>query len=136
MRRSRFTTVVASGVVSLSLAACGGAESDPQSAIEEYMQAFADSDGDKICAMTVDENEEPLAGDELDDCAETWNELFADASDDEITDARDNVEKLLDEGPTKVEEDGDNATVTYEVDGETDEIELVKIDGKWYVSVA
>lgn len=133
MRRARLATTLVVTALGVSLAACGGDASGPEAAADAFMTAFGEADADKICESTLDEDGKPMSGDALDECTTLWEGLFSEASDMDLEEARTSANKVVDEGPTDVKEDGDSASVTYESDGDKETLELRKVDGSWYV---
>lgn len=130
------TTLVAVAVSSLlGLTACS--ESEPEKpareqAAEKFVQSMIDRDGDTFCSLIeisgepVTENEEAL---EL--CTGQASDSMPEMSDEERKDA----EKSLADGPEKSTEDGDKASVTYGAGDDAFEVDLVRIDGDWYVTL-
>lgn len=131
MRPVRLLAAAASSVLLVSLAACGGAQSSPENAADAFLEAFVEADAEAVCALAT-EDKKPLTGDDLDECVEGLKAIL----DDEAYTGEETatLKKALDQGASKVEEDGDSATVTYEVDGDEEKVELVKHEGDWYVS--
>lgn len=115
----------------LALSACGGARS-PEDTVEEFAQAAADGDYEQVCALMdptfVEAAEEGSDGDSCEDAMRATAEeeesgaLIADVDQLEIGDA-------------SVAEDEQTASVPTTYDGNESEIQLVKVDDEWRVTL-
>lgn len=146
MKISRLAGAVGVATALSFTAACGGvAQGSPEDAAKSFLQAIHDEDAEAVCTLTLGEDGKPQEGDALDECIdEAQKGIDEDAKEREDDEAaakeydeqRDATKKAIDDGPTDVSEDGDSATVTYEVDGEEAQLPLQKVDGKWYFGVS
>ncbi|WP_110240447.1 hypothetical protein [Nocardioides gilvus] len=132
MRTARTTLVAVATSTLLALSACGEDQTESEKAAEKFMQSMVDRDGDAFCSLIeiegqpVAENEEAL---EL--CTGQADDAMPAMDDDE----RKEAEKSLEDGPEKSEEDGDKASVTYGTGDDAFDIDLVRIDGDWFVTL-
>ncbi len=99
--------------------ACGGGKNDPKAVAQDFLDALQKQDYAAAKKLATPESEEMLS------TLESLSDMGGDAAKTE---------------PKKVEisdvkEDGDNATVTYSVEGEEGDqsLELTKVDGEWKV---
>lgn len=132
MRTARTTLVAVATSTLLALTACGDSQTESEKTAEKFLQSMIDRDGDTFCSLVeiegqpVAENEEAL---EL--CTGQADGAMPEMDDDE----RKEAEKSIEEGPEKSEEDGDKASVTYGTGDDAFDIELVRIDGDWFVTL-
>jgi hypothetical protein len=104
---------------------------DPEvtAAIVDYSEALADGDGDAACDFLTDDAREEIEEEAGGDCEAALSSL-----EDQLTDEQ--KDDLRDIEPEDVEVDGDRATatVTEVVEGDEEQIELVREDGDWKIS--
>jgi hypothetical protein len=117
--------------LALLIAGCGG--SDPDEAVREYLDAIVDQDGEAACEQLTDElrtdiEDAPAVRATGRSCADVM-ELAAGLNPDL---GADDVEDL----DIEVEEDGDQASATFEnpLVGREETIDLVEVDGEWRIS--
>jgi hypothetical protein len=107
---------------SFTVAACGPFGGDsPEDALEDFKDAAADRDEEKMCELFTDR-----AKRELEENFEPCEKFFAEFS-------NENLDTLAEFEVKDVEEDGDEATATVESDGEEDELQMKKEDGDWKI---
>lgn len=135
MRTARTTLVAVAISALLGLTACS--ESEPEKpaheqTAEKFWQSMIDRDGDTFCSLIEIEGEPVAANEEsLARCNEEVGYAIPEMSDDE----RKEAEKSLEDGPEKSTEDGDKASVTYGTGDDAFDIELVRIDGDWFITL-
>jgi Domain of unknown function (DUF4878) len=110
---------------------CGG--SDPADAVRDFLDAIVDQDGQRACDQLTDElqaeiEQAPAVRQSGRSCADVM-QLAAGLNPDL---SAEDVEDL----EIDVEEDGDQATATFEnpLVGQEETIELVEEDGEWRIS--
>lgn len=133
MRTARTTLVAVATSTLLALTACGDSQTESEKAAEKYLQAVIDGDGETFCSLLEIEGQ-PIA--ENDEALSTCTEMSGETIPKMEKDERDRAEKLIDEGPEKAEEDGDKASVTYGTGDDAYDIELSRVDGDWFVTLA
>lgn len=118
------TATLASGLIA---AGCGGDDpsesgsSTPEDAVESYIAAGQDGDGQAVCDLLTDDSVELLEQFGGGECADVAADDVSEVPDDfEIGDA---------------EVDGESATVPVSGDGDSIDIPLTQVDGEWRVDL-
>ena len=108
MGTTRKTGVVACILAAIALPACGGGndKEDAEQTVRDIASATTDSDGDKFCDLVTDEFLEQTTGAKGDKAKDACKKQI-----DSLKNADLKVTKV-----TKVEVDGDKATVTAELE--------------------
>ncbi len=131
MNRLRISGVVAC-VAALVLAGCGGGsdKEDAEDVVHGIAEATTDSDGDKFCGLVTDQFLEQSTGAKGDKAKDACKKQI-----DSLKDADLKVNKI-----TKTEVDGDNATVTAELESSGQKrpqvFKLKKEDGDYKLASA
>ena len=132
MTSSRILVLAASALTILALGGCGGG-SDKENAektVRDIASATSDSDGDKFCGLVTDEFLEQTTGAKGDKAKDACKKQI-----DSLKDADLKVNKI-----TKTEVDGDNATVTAELESSGQKrpqvFKLKKEDGDYKLASA
>lgn len=113
-------------VLAAAALAAGCGSGGPEDAVEDFIEAAKDGDGEKLCDLLVDDIREQVESEASEGCPEALEQALGDeasrqeAADTEVKDS---------------EEDGDEATVTVEGPQGEDEVQLRKEDGDWRISV-
>lgn len=117
----------------LAVAGCGGGAGTPKEAVEGYLAATADADGEKACGYLTDEAQERIArgGRSCKDVLGFVSALIPKDRRDEFDDV-----------DVTVDEDGDTATATFTQPtgpgpggaGSTERVELKKVGDEWKIS--
>ena len=111
---------------SFTVAACGPfGGGSPEDALNDLKDAAEDGDEEKICELFTEDAKDQIE----ENTDESCEDFYGGASDEDL-------EILSDFEVKEVEEDGDEATVTVEADGEEDEAEMKKEDGDWKIDEA
>jgi hypothetical protein len=114
-------------VAALALAGCGGgSEGDVRGAIEGYMSALADGDGDEACSHLSGEMKRRLADAAGNGSCPEVVEMLAENF------GEDDKSKLKDVEVVDIKIKGDTATAG--VKGGDSTAELTKTDGDWLIS--
>jgi limonene-1,2-epoxide hydrolase len=130
------TTVVA-GVALLLLAGCTSAPDvaagsvSPTEAVAAFMHALGEKNSDAACSQ-VSTGGKPLTDAGFDQCKEGLEKVLADLND------PDEIAQLKTASVTGATVTGDKATVTKAQitnvpDGYQNDIDLVKLNGRWYI---
>ena len=151
MKITRLATLLATGTLLATTAACGGSGGgSPEAAAEKAVRAVVDEDLRAMCEVTLLDGE-PRTDEELDECVAEAEKVKEDSEkllEDSDEETRKEIEKqteelmsafrkALDDGPSEVGEEKDGKViVTYELDGEESPITTKKVDGDWYVDAA
>jgi len=110
----------------------GYSQSTPEKAVKSLFKSIYESDVDAFISMIPGEEVKALKEYMDDKAIKEYLEPILDQMNESIADemGKDWIKeiKILD-----VDKDGDYASVEVEIDGESDTMELEKIDGKWYV---
>lgn len=132
MTSSRILGLAASALTILALGACGGG-SDKENAektVRDIASATSDSDGEKFCGLVTDEFLEQTTGAKGDKAKDACKKQI-----DSLKDADLKVNKI-----TKTEVNGDNATVTAELESSGQKrpqvFKLKKEDGDYKLASA
>lgn len=121
----RLTAAAAVGALTLGLAGCGYSQSDPEKAVQAMIDALVDGDAEKVCDWTLGADGEPVTGEERTVC-------LASADVDLDEDAREQYDRMIANG-AEVTTDGDEATLVYRVNDDTDwTVKMKRIEGRWY----
>lgn len=129
---SRILGLAASALTILALGACGGGsdKEDAEQTVRDIASATSDSDGDKFCGLVTDEFLEQTTGAKGDKAKDACKKQI-----DSLKDADLKVNKI-----TKTEVDGDNATVTAELESSGQKrpqvFKLKKEDGDYKLASA
>ena len=117
---------LALGCASFTVTACGPfGGGSPEDALNDLKDAAKDGDEEKICDLFTEDAKEQIE----ENVDESCEDYYGDASDEEL-------EILSDFEVKEVKEDGDEAEVTVETDGEEDEADMKKEDGDWKIDEA
>ena len=130
------TTVVA-GVALLLLAGCSTTpdvapgSASPTEAVAAFMHALGEKNSDAACSQ-VSTGGKPLTDAGFDQCKEGLEKVLADLND------PDEIAQLKTASVTGATVNGDKATVTKAQitnvpDGYQNDIDLVKLNGRWYI---
>ena len=136
--RLRALIVIAAPVVAVvALAGCSTTpdaatgSASPSEAVASFMHALGDKNSDAACAQ-VSTGGQPLTKAGLDQCKEGLEKVLADLND------PDEIAQLKTASVTGATVSGDKATVskaqiTNVPDGFQNDIDLVKLNGRWYI---
>ena len=128
----RILGLAASVLTILALGACGGGsdKEDAEQTVRDIASATSDSDGDKFCGLVTDEFLEQTTGAKGDKAKDACKKQI-----DSLKNADLKVNKI-----TKTEVDGDNATVTAELESSGQKrpqvFKLKKEDGDYKLASA
>ena len=128
----RILGLAASVLTILALGACGGGsdKEDAEQTVRDIASATSDSDGDKFCDLVTDEFLEQTTGAKGDKAKDACKKQI-----DSLKNADLKVNKI-----TKTEVDGDNATVTAELESSGQKrpqvFKLKKEDGNYKLASA
>ena len=128
----RILGLAASALTILALGACGGGsdKEDAEQTVRDIASATSDSDGDKFCDLVTDEFLEQTTGAKGDKAKDACKKQI-----DSLKNADLKVNKI-----TKTEVDGDNATVTAELESSGQKrpqvFKLKKEDGDYKLASA
>ena len=118
--------VLALACASFTVTACGPlGGGSPEDALNDLKDAAEDGDEEKICDLFTEDAKDQIE----ENVDESCEDFYGGASDEDL-------EILSDFEVKEVEEEGDEATVTIEADGEEDEAEMKKEDGEWKIDEA
>ncbi len=123
----KLATGLAVVTLTIGLAACGGG-SGPEGAVNDFISALKDKDAGKACALIAPESKKKLDELQQGSCEDTMKKSFETPG----------AEAGLENTDAKVKEskvDGDNATVTLESKGETNDVKVVKVNGDWKIDL-
>ncbi len=129
---SRILGLAASALTILALGACGGGsdKEDAEQTVRDIASATSDSDGDKFCKLVTDKFLEQTTGAKGDKAKDACKKQI-----DSLKNADLKVNKI-----TKTEVDGDNATVTAELESSGQKrpqvFKLKKEDGDYKLASA
>ena len=129
--------LVAAAAVTLALAGCSrgpdiaAGSASPAEAVASFMHALGDKNSDAACSQ-VSTGGQPLTNAGYDQCKEGLEKVLADLND------PGEIAKLKSATVTGASVNGDKATVTKEQitnvpAGYENDIDLVKINGRWYI---
>ena len=129
--------LVAAAAVTLALAGCSrgpdtaAGSGSPAEAVATFMHALGDKNSDAACSQ-VSTGGQPLTNAGYDQCKEGLEKVLADLND------PGEIAKLKSATVTGASVNGDKATVTKEQitnvpAGYENDIDLVKINGRWYI---
>jgi hypothetical protein len=118
--------VLASLCLAVALPACGPfGGGSPEDALEDLKDAAKDGDEEKLCDLFTEDAKDQIE----ENVDESCEDFYGDISDDDL--------EILSEFEVKeTNEDGDEAEVTIEADGEEDEVLMKKEDGDWKIDEA
>ncbi len=133
----RLPTLAVGVALAVTLAGCSTApdaaagSSSPREAVVAFMHALGDKNSDAACAQ-VSTGGQPLTNAGLDQCKEGLQKVLADLNDPS------EIAKLKSATVTGATVNGDKATVakgqiTNVPEGYQNDIDLVKINGRWYI---
>ena len=132
MTSSRILGLAASALTILALGACGGGsdKENAEKAVRDIASATSDSDGEKFCGLVTDEFLEQTTGAKGDKAKDACKKHI-----DSLKDAVLKVNKI-----TKTEVNGDNASVTAELESSGQKrpqvFKLKKEDGDYKLASA
>lgn len=121
-------SIITAATAGLLLAGCGGgAGNTPGNTVRAFMEAAADENHDEACQLGVDDDNKPLAAgsEDYQDCVQGLKLVGALAEPGYLEKVK--GAKLA------VDKDGEDEA-DVEVDGEGMRFDLVRIDGKWWIS--
>lgn len=128
MRTARTTLVAIATATLLALTACGS-QSESEKTAEQFRQAVIEGDGETFCSLVAVDGKPVTENDQaLETCVDMSDTIEALEGDE-----RKEAEESLADGPTKAEENDDEAQVVYGEGKDAVDINLVRIDGDWFV---
>lgn len=128
MRTARTTLVAIATTTLLALTACGS-QSESEKTAEQFRQAMIEGDGETFCSLVAVDGKPVTENDQaLETCVDMSDTIEALEGDE-----RKEAEESLADGPTKAEENDDEAQVVYGEGKDAVDINLVRIDGDWFV---
>lgn len=127
--RTTFITATTSTLLTLlALTACGS-QSESEKTAEQFRQAMIEGDGETFCSLVAVDGKPVTENDQArETCVDMSDTIEALEGDD-----RKEAEESLADGPTKAEENDDEALVVYGEGEDAVDINLVRIDGDWFV---
>lgn len=141
----RIAGISAAGIFGLTLTACGGGgggAGSPEGAVEDFLDAVANGDGETACNVVYDPSEgtfDEWDSDYQNECIEAFDDIpgqMAEAGMPEEM-AEEVLEVLESAEVSLVEEGDDTAVVEMEISfmgmTESEEIDVLNVDGGWYV---
>ena len=137
VRLRALIVIAAPAVAVVALAGCSttpdaaAGSASPTEAVASFMHALGDKNSDAACAQ-VSTGGQPLTKAGLDQCKEGLEKVLADLND------PDEIAQLKTASVTGATVSGDTATVskaqiTNVPDGFQNDIDLVKLNGRWYI---
>ena len=128
--RTTLTTAATSTLLALlALTACGDSQSESEKTAEQFRQAVIEGDGETFCSLVAVDGKPVTENDQaLETCVDMSDTIEVLEGDE-----RKEAEESLADGPTKAEENGDEALVVYGKGDDAVDINLVRIDGDWFV---
>jgi hypothetical protein len=129
MDKRLLAAAIAIAASALLAAGCGGSD-EPDAVVEDFYAATADGDAEQLCALVTDETAQSAAEQEdAETCEEGVEKSFASEGAEEAASLAEDVEV----GDATI--DGETATVEVSAAGQSDEVNLVKVDDEWKVDL-